>query len=344
MLQTSRPCTDTLLTPYRLVGDATADAAIQVWLNQQDRAAAGALMRLLTDYENLSLETLPAPLADFVRQEVDFPKAFERPRFERGIAFFWKHYQAIALLLGTYSLPYCYAAANGAQVLWISERIKNDTFKRLEETGAFVFGIMQEADWRNERNRVRIGKVRLLHAAIRWFTLHSGRWNDAWGYPICQEDMAGTNLTFSYIVLKGLRKLNLTATREEEADYLYTWNVIGYMLGVVEPLLPKHTAEAYQLDRAIARRQFVPSEAGRGLTKALLKSLEKQIQSPSLKNLPAAQMRYFLGDTVADLIGIPKTGWEEVVLEKALGLSIVAPLLRFAPPQGSSSVLSKYWR
>ncbi len=118
-----------------------------------------------------------------------------------------EHHRLISLLLGTYSLPYCYAGANGAQVLWISERIKNNTFQRLEETGAFVFGIMQESDWHNGSNFQRIAKIRLLHAAVRWFTLHSGRWNDAWGYPICQEDMAATNLSFSYIAIQGLPKI-----------------------------------------------------------------------------------------------------------------------------------------
>ena len=340
---TGRSFTSDFLEPYRQLGDPTADAVIEAVAAQGGHAAVGPLMRFLTNYEDFAAESQLNPVQEFIKGQNQFPHGVDSPLFEQGMAFFWRHGRLIPLLLGTYSLPYCYAGANGAQVLWISERIKNNTFQRLEETGAFVFGIMQERDWNNGRNFQRIAKIRLLHAAVRWYTLHSGRWNNEWGYPICQEDMAATNLSFSYIAIKGFRKLNITVSQKEEDAFLHFWNIVGELLGVDSALLPRNMLEAYRLEKGIAARQFKSSEAGRGLTLALLKAIQQQITSPSLLNAPAAQMRFFLGDHTADLLDIPKAAWEDRFVKAALQAPVFPKLMALQKPT-TSSVLERYLR
>lgn len=339
---TGRSFTSDFLEPYRLQGDPMADTVIEAVAALGGHGAVGPLMRFLTNYEDFALESQPNAVQEFINSQNQFPEWVDLQQFEQGIEFFWRNHRLMALLLGTYSLPYCYAGANGAQVLWISERIKNNTFQRLEETGAFVFGIMQERDWPNGCNFQRIAKIRLLHAAVRWYTLHSGRWNDAWGYPICQEDMAATNLSFSYIAIKGLRKLNISVSKEEEAAFLHFWNVVGELLGVAPALLPHNMLEAYRLEKGIAARQFETSEAGRGLTKALLKTIGQQIASPTLQNAPAAQMRFFLGERIANLLDIPKVAWEERFVKAAIQNPIFPKLMSLQKP--ASSVLERYLR
>ncbi|GAB3164237.1 oxygenase MpaB family protein [Telluribacter humicola] len=342
VIKTSRSFPDLFLDPLRQMGDPAADRAIQQIAEQGGHQAVGSLMKYLTNYELLGLEEQSVAVKEFISQQMALPNATDLQKFNKGIAFFWQHYRLISLLLGTYSLPYCYAGANGAQVLWISERIKSMTYQRLEETGAFVFGVMQEKDWTYGRNFIRIAKIRLLHAAVRWYTLQSGRWNEDWGYPICQEDMVGTNLSFSYIIIRGLRKLNLSISEADEEAYLYFWNTVGQMLGVQKEALPDNLLEAYHLDRAIARRQFRPSEAGTGLTRALLQTMEQQTPQPSLSNLPAAQMRFFLGDEIADLLEVPKVEWEDRFLKMVFQIPIFPQLLTLQRP--NSAVMEKYWR
>lgn len=344
---TGRSFPHSFLEPFReydsqLAGDPSADAVIEHIATEGKHRAVSVLMQYLTDYEQLDTMGQHPAVMEFVKAQVALPDPIYKQRFVGGINVFWKHYRLISLLLGTYSLPYCYAGANGAQVLWISERIKSKTYQRLEETGAFVFGIMQEKDWQNGLNFLRIAKIRLLHAAIRWFTLQSGKWSPAWGYPVCQEDMAGTNLSFSYIIIKGLRKLSIELSETEEDNYLYFWNIVGELLGMNPKLLPQNMLEAYRLDKQIVKRQFRSSEAGKGLTNALLKAIEQQISSPTLKNIPAAQMRFFLGDDVADLLDLPKIHWEERFLKIALQSPIFPQLLTLQKP--TSPVLERYWR
>jgi len=331
-----------LLSRYRQTGDPAADAVVEAIAQQGGRAELGSLMRYISDNQDLSAVNQVLVVQVFIAQNSHLPAWADRRLMDEGVAFFWDNPQSIALILGCYSLPYCYAAADGAQVLWLSQRIKDDTFKRLEETGEFLFGIMQERDWDNGKNYVKILKIRLMHAVIRYFTLHSGQWNQTWGHPINQEDMAGTNGAFSYIVIRGLRKSGIKTNETGEEAYLYLWNVIGTILGVAEELLPQNLREAYHLDRAIAQRQFRPSEAGQGLTLALLKTLQKQLPSTSLENLPAAQMRFLLGDSVADMLGLPQVAFEKRLIE-ATSLPIF-PKISFQNAAPSTTTLAKYLR
>lgn len=338
----TRAFTDELLNPYRQRGDRAADAVVAEIAPKLGHEGLGRFMRYLGDFQNLSWSEQLPEVQVFFQAHSQVPVFANQAQMQAAVAFFWKHSQQIALLLGCYSLPYCYAAADGAQVLWFSERIKNDTFKRLEETGTFVFEIMQERDWLNGKNPTKVLKIRLMHAVVRYFASHAKQWNNAWGVPINQEDMAGTNLAFSYIVIRGLRKLEIATTEAEEEAYLHFWSVIGALLGVETELLPLNLREAYHLDRAICRRQFKPSDAGTGLTKALTKVLQQQAPEPALRNFPLAQMRFLLGNDIANLLNIPKVPLEEGVVKFTTGIPLLK--LLFSPPRVSTATLEKYQR
>ncbi|MFN8347623.1 MAG: oxygenase MpaB family protein [Spirosomataceae bacterium] len=338
----TRSFEDVVLAPYRQIGDKAADVAVATIAAQAGREGLAELMRYLGDFQNLSIVGQSPEIQDFFHRHRQLPDFADLSQMEKAMAFFWRHNQPIAFLLGCYSLPYCYAAADGAQVLWLSQRIKNDTYKRLEETGEFVFGIMQERDWRNERNILKILKIRLMHAVIRYYTNYSAQWEKAWGLPVNQEDMAGTNLAFSYIVIRGLRKSGIIAQTDDEEAYLHLWRVIGALLGVEEALLPLNLREAFHLDRVIAKRQFKPSVAGAGLTKALVNVLQQQAPMPVLRNFPVAQMRFLLGDRLADMLKLPAVPLEE----KMIRLTAQFPFFKngFRSSESGSAVLEKYRR
>lgn len=314
-IQPTRSFSDALLSQYRQQGDAPADTVIASVVAENGPAALRSLMQWLGDTESFSLTDQPAAVADFWRQYAHLPDWADGARMTRGMAFFKRHAGPIGLILGCYSLPYCYLGADGAQVLWLTERIKNDTARRLQETGEWVFAVNTARNWLSRDGAVpeaisRTLKVRLLHAGARWFAGHSSRWNADWGTPVNQEDMAGTNLAFSYVVLLGLRRAGVAVTEQEESDYLHHINVVGWLNGVDSQLLPQNMREAYRLGQAIGKRQFRRSEAGEGLTRSLLNAIAETGSKTSgrpdmIRNLAAGEMRFFLGDRNADLLGIP---------------------------------------
>jgi hypothetical protein len=321
LIKPSRTFSDNLLQQYRQQGDPPADAVITAIAEAGGKNELRLLMNWLADNQDFTVNGQPTPVRNFFASYAQLPAWADSKRMESGMEFFKKHASQIGLILGCFSLPYCYLGANGAQVLWLTERIKNDTIRRLRETGEWVFGVNNSKEWITGKAIIRTLKIRLIHAGARWFSINSGRWNDDWGYPVNQEDMAGTNLAFSYIVLRGLRKAGIQATEQEEENYLHHINVIGYLNGVAEELLPENLREAYVLDRSIARRQFVSSEAGRGLTHSLLTGITEQVRKTAKRsvddrpeaiwNLAAGEMRFFLGDQYADWLGIPKASVEK---------------------------------
>lgn len=321
-IKPSRSFSDELLQHYRQQGDVPADVVIAAVIEAEGPTGLRSLMTWLADASNMLTTNQHPAVQDFFVQQAKLPAWADMDRMKRGMAFFKKHAQQIGLTLGFYSLPYSYLGANGAQVLWLTERIKNDTARRLQETGEWVFAVNNPKEWETGNAIVRTLKIRLIHAGARWFSLHSGRWNNDWGFPINQEDMAGTNLVFSYIVLLGLRKFNVAMTEQEEEDYLHHINVVDSLNGVVDELIPINLREAYNLNYAIARRQFTSSEAGIGLTRALLNAIATQIvqagagkssvsQPDTIRNLAAGEMRFLLGDRYADWLGIPNAPVEK---------------------------------
>ncbi|WP_340153022.1 oxygenase MpaB family protein [uncultured Marivirga sp.] len=223
---------------------------------------------------------------------------------ERGANFYVEHASAIMLCLGMLSLPYCYAAAEGAKVLSFSKRIYEQPEKRLTETAEFVFDVCSpEAFTPNGKGFISIAKVRLMHAAIRYHLNKSNKWSSDLGVPVNQEDMAGTNLSFSLIAIRGLRKLGFSISSSDSLHYIRYWNIIGKMLGVESHLLPENNQDAFILEHKIKSRNFRSSKEGEMLAVNLQNYIKNQ---PLPFRFPTeTMMAYLLGEKICGMIGLP---------------------------------------
>lgn len=312
MLTTKKPKTfpANLLAEMRLQGDSIADAVIQSIFEDGDSAKISGLMRALQNNQTESFAELPLLVQDYFRTNSQLPSWADAKRMAKGVSFFEQYAQEILSMLGFLSLPYCYAGADGAQVLYLSERIRKDTTRRLIETAQFVIDVMQRNAFEVDgKGLVNTLKVRLMHAAIRFHILKSNQWNMDWGLPVNQEDMAGTNLAFSWICVRGLKKIGYSLDNQAVEDFLHLWNVIGYVMGVDERVLPQNGKEAFWLDKRIVERNFKTSEAGINLTQSLLISLNQNPNLPFPKGFPETYMRFLLGDEIANLLDVPKSNW-----------------------------------
>jgi hypothetical protein len=302
----SNPYPDHVLAAKRLQGDGTADSFIaDVFAGTESKKALHEWLGTLNN--NTQLAHLPAVFANqpVLTAAATLPQWANPRMMQKGSEFFIRHSETIMNLLGLLSLPYCYTAANGAMVLYLSDRMRNDTTKRLTETAAFVWEVMApDAFATTGKGFASILKVRLMHAAVRFYTYKSGRWNDEWGTPVNQEDMAGTNLSFSLLVMRGLRKLGITVSKEDQEGFMHLWNVIGALSGLDEYLLPGSVKEAQILDTIISKRQFCPSEHGKALTLSLTKHITGINNSAASADDILGLMRYLLGAPVADMLKI----------------------------------------
>lgn len=312
-----------IFTYFRTIGDEPIDQLVEKLVEMEGVSYLRVLMPFLSDYQSFSFENKPRILQKFLNENSNFPSFYNKKQIIRATEFYRENQQNIGLVLGLYSLPYCYLGADGAKVLYFSERIKNDTYNRLKETGNFLKSVMTFESWEENRIFAIIFKIRLLHAVIRYFTLQSGRWEMAWGYPINQEDMLGTNLAFSLIVLRGLAKMGIKIDDTTEKSYLETWNLIGYLLGIKQEILPNSFAESIRIDKLISKRQFRQSTEGEALTASLMKVIKGFAPNELTGNLIIEQSRFLLGEKYADLLGIKETNIPKSVLKIYTSTSVL---------------------
>lgn len=327
-MTTAKPYDDPHLMLMRQKGDDLADSVVR------NLFEIGYNPMIEKDYNAYQFNAQPIPAS--------FPKVlgqyFETLKhnsaqiapevWTAGHGFFSRYASELLAMLGFLSLPYCYAAADGAQVLYRSKRIRESPEKRLLETAAFVFDVSDKMAFTGQgKGIISIGKVRLMHAAIRYHILRSGHWPEALGTPINQEDMAGTNLAFSLISVRGIRKLGYQISTDESWAFIDMWNKIGLLLGVDESLLPGNSRQAYNLEKAIARRNFRKSEAGIALTAALHEYMRSGFSATGFVD-PAMVTAFLVGEDVAPMIGLKSGDLLPRLVQGVAGLNAIKSLLR----------------
>lgn len=242
-------------------------------------------------------------IADFLNQSPYLPPWYDEARLIRGQRFFKKFALEIMTLLGALSLPYCYAASPGNKALYLTGKMQQNPGRRLHDTARFIIAVLEEGSFANGTAELEVNRTRLIHGLVRKHVSAQPQWNMAWGVPVNQEDMAGTNLAFSHIVLNGLERLNFRMNPGEMEDFLHAWRFIGYQLRIEEALLPDSIAAARRLEKTIKERHFKLSEEARLLTRELLQHYRESFPAPA-GYLIESQVRYFVGPEVSILLGL----------------------------------------
>lgn len=293
---------DSLLDAARQRGDAPADAFLARMMG--DAGSKAAFYAALGEGAT--------PLWAFVQAQGPELTATIGP-LPAGAKAFWagearrifeKRGGEILLLLGIYSLPYCYAAARGAAVLAATGRLagKAQALVRLQETAGFVYTALTAPE---SEVRKACLQVRLIHALVRYH-LQARDWDTpTLGLPVNQEDMAGTNLAFGFLTVRGLRKLGLPLSPAETEAYLGWFSILGTWLGVEPALAPATQPAALALTQAIERRHHAPSAQGKALTQALLDSFGEAQAPEWLVSRAPMLMSALVGPGIADLLGLP---------------------------------------
>jgi len=287
------------LDSFRKIGDNIADKLVMQLFKANEQ---NELFSALSIEQHKNLHTTNKELENFLRSKKVKPIWLDEERLLKGQQVFHTFAMPIMTLLGALSLPYCYAASPGNKALVATAKIKQATGKRLVDTAAFIIGVLTKNSLQENGNgHFLINKTRLIHALVRYHI--SKNWKDEDGVPINQEDMAGTNLAFSYMIIRGLKISGYPISDTEAEDLLYVWRYIGYQLHIDENLLPQNIEEAAQLEEAIRKRHFKPSAEAISLTQDLIKHYQNYFP-PVAAYLVEAQIKYWVGPSVAKILGL----------------------------------------
>jgi hypothetical protein len=266
-------------------------------------------------------------VTDLMSAPVILPSWANVDTIREGQEFFKDHTALIMMALFFASLPACYACADGAQVISLTNDLMQHTQRRLAETAQFIFDVMTpepdpdrpgkvlEPFSTGSRSHRATQGVRMMHAAVRYFIYTDPaaveRYDKSGGLPINQEDLLGTLLSFGPVALEGMRRAGVSFSAAGAEAYCHVWNVVGVLLGVEPDLLPLTHEQGREVARRIRERNEKPSEYGKGLTTALLgeahHATAKMIptwMANAMRPFYRALLRHLVGRSTAATIGV----------------------------------------
>lgn len=312
----------------------TTNAAVWNWRGDQPTRDAG----------------IAAPLERFVAEVGHLPDWVDAQKLARAETLFQESGVLPVAILFCASLPECYVLPDLSLVLQATAQLEAHTEYRIRATGSMIFPLMMRGGLTNGGGAGIAGvlKVRLIHAMIRhlilrdspermlhamrtksgtagvvaantsfadgkmYGTLLAHGWQlEEEGMPCDQEELAYTLLTFSYVCLRSMRRLGVPADPNDEAAYLYLWNVMGHFLGVDRRLMVEDVKSGERLFAQIQARgrkrwaQTAPQQDPRpALGQALMRAMESLLGSGLIRHFPVLMTRYLCGPVNAREIGV----------------------------------------
>ena len=331
--------TDDLLDRMRGRADPEADVVVARYFEEAGGASPHRFFRQIATRFEPVREECSAAVLDYLDDTPALPVWADPERMRLGQDFFGRWGLYVPLVLICSSLPECYGAAKGVQVLHLTARLASDTRRRIVETAQMVLDVMAPGGMEIGAQGYRtVRRVRLMHAGVRYLIQNDPRiarsdgaaagprWEADWGAPINQEDLAGTLTTFSWSVLAGLRSLGVPVTDGEADAYIHAWNVVGAMMGVREEMLAKDENDAAALAYRIRERHWKASIEGREMTRALVEMLDESRPGKLIPGFAGTMIRHFVGDELADELGVPRPSRARGFLRRASMIAVAAGL------------------
>ncbi len=262
-----------------------------------------------------TVKDCPEPLIRVFEHVEQTPAWFDQALVDDGLAFIHGTGTYANDVLRDLALMGGYLLSGFNQALVMTGALNKGASKRVAET------LKWWVDCTEHDGLQRFGggfkstlHVRFIHALVRRNLAQSEKWDAAeWGLPLCQVDMAATNLAFSVVFLSGLRMLGIFATPHESKAVMHLWRYVGWLMGVDEQWLLAGERESATLLYHTTLTQSAPDWTSKELGKALsIEPLSRHYSHlESVRRLYAyhkhlSVSRYFLGSKKMQLLGLPK--------------------------------------
>ena len=266
---TGRWSDDAFLDTLRRSGDPAADAAVAALMADGGLAAVGGAFRLLRANDTPLPPDAPAPLQAFMASSAGLPPDVDVARLPKGGRAFLRNALPSVVVLLASSLPRGYAAPCLGEILGISRDLERHPFGRLMGVVQLLINISDaDAFQPDGRAVVTAQKLRLLHAGVRAVSArHRPDYPARFGVPVNHEDMLATIMGFSWLLIDGVRRLDLPLGHDEAEDLYYLWRVFALLMGIHPPgrphddsLIPPTIADAAAFYQAYVRRNDTPPE------------------------------------------------------------------------------------
>lgn len=320
---------DTFLDELRRSIDLPADTCVAALSTDNDYAG---LFRKAGLNTSVLPDDAPAALRDFwathdlaIKLETDltrFPDALDRGRLERGERVFLDHAVFAAIVLLAKALPEGYAAPCLSTLLNLSGNLRTQPYRRLLAVLQLVLDVTALGGFEKGGRAIAAARqARLMHAGIRKFAPaklpgYEVRFR---GPPVNFEDMLGTIMGLSLLVIDGLPKINDALSERDAEDYYYLWRAFAVAMGIHPPgqhgtpdWVPATLDEAREFYASYERRHYEHDPAnnpdGVALAEENLRMLHDllpwPLQFPGVRRIPDLFMTQLVGDEGCRRVGV----------------------------------------
>lgn len=294
-------------------GDPLADAVAA------DRASAALVRRAIAEgVDALGDGPVPAPLRALF-MALDAPPAWmDLDRCDRAAAHLVRQGREYGLVLGAASLLAGAQNTVAGKPLAFTGRYAGNAAVRSIEVGDWLTAITTPGGMaRGGVGFERTVRVRMIHAHVRAGLARHGDWDGpAWGLPIPQPYMAFTLAEFCSVALRAMAQLGARYSDAEREDVVHLWRCVGWYVGVEDALLPTTFSEYGPIEDLYALtspgadpgdREFIMA-----LTEFQATELARVLPARVTPSIVHGLQRAFVGDAVADDLGVPDTLWKHL--------------------------------
>ncbi|KRF18040.1 hypothetical protein ASG90_06540 [Nocardioides sp. Soil797] len=321
-------------------GDPLADALVADFAT----IGHGRGMRMLRKACREGIDAVPeAPrsLRDLFVELDDVPDWVDLRAIYRGSRHFARYTRQSGIVLGAASLVSGYANSTASRPLELTGRYVENAGVRTIEVGSWLLAVNQQGglDRFSEGFELTV-RVRVIHALVRQHLRESPEWDTAaWGVPIPQAFLAYTLIEFCLIPLRGMRAIGAPYLPHEVDTFYAMWRYLGHLLGVCEELLPVDEADQERLEALYLLTRPEVDDYCRRLVGAineefLVPEIEELLPAPLHPVAPPtvhALERVFLGDGIADELGVPASRMKHAVRVIGFVLGFVNLLIDRVP-------------
>ena len=322
-----------------LQGDPRMDEVV-AWMDHVGQAEGRKLFETALRQGIGAIADPPPALAHLFAQLDTVPSWVDKEMLRHACETIQRAGPANDYALGCGSLMSGYLSSAAVKPLMRTGALTYNAARRIAETAKFVLDITESGDMgRTTAGFETTVRVRMLHAMVRAKLRRSPEWKiEAWGLPINQSDLLGTNLQFSVTYLVSLRLMGFLHSRRERECIMHFWRYVGYLMGVEEHLLPRDYREGMRYLRLVGTSQPDPDEDSRTLAAALLDAPLGMPFPPILnrfirveRSFRAGLSRSLMGGTAADALGLPNDRWKYAIFVLSPTVSALELMRRLVP-------------
>eukprot|EP00924_Labyrinthula_sp_SR-Ha-C_P000718 snap_masked-scaffold_7-processed-gene-1.38-mRNA-1 protein AED:1.00 eAED:1.00 QI:0/-1/0/0/-1/1/1/0/410 len=306
------------LNSFRLIGDSIGDAVAQdLHYNKGGLVNIHDLLESVNKYDSEEI------YKNFIKETSSlesYPKWVNWKKVERGQEIHNMHtpFMGISLLSG--SLIGGGQFVNATVVTALAGNISTNPTRRVKETSLLLAAIAFPGALKpfGEAHQSLL-RVRLLHSALRTWLPTTNRLNGQRnmvpeGYyvegvvPINQQDLTITLGIFCYQNLRSLRRMGIKFSPSDIDAYVHMWRLIGWILGIVEELLPKSLEDQEEFMLASMIHQGYPDFFNADELKKFVGAFSDQVSRQTNGVLSKNIVDTYLLQMVRYLNGVDYTG------------------------------------